>query len=288
TLDGIGVMNSIETAASLALDARYTRGSVSVSLSDVGAFPLTVMAAFALSSFVRFVLKEDVYPRVRLPRGASYAVSRLIHYTVILSGFIVAVAALGVDLNRITILAGAFGVGIGIGLQNVVANFVAGLILILERRIHVGDSVQLGDLQGQVREIGGRASTIRTWDGAEVIVPNSTLTSQQVTNWTLSDRLRRGVVPVGVASTTDPQRVREILRNVAGARPKALGDPAPFALCTGLGDSRLNFELRVWTAHFEEAESVLSQLTLGVHAALRGAKIEIPYPQQDVHIRNGA
>jgi Mechanosensitive ion channel, beta-domain len=108
-----------------------------------------------------------------------------------------------VDLNRITILAGAFGVGIGIGLQNVVANFVAGLILVLERRIHVGDSVQLGDLQGQVREIGGRASPIRTWDGAEVIVPNSTLTSQQVTNWTLSDRLRRVVVPVGVTYTAD-------------------------------------------------------------------------------------
>jgi small-conductance mechanosensitive channel len=261
---------------------------VSLSLGDVAAFGLTVTAAFALSSFVRFVLQEDVYTRLGLARGAPYAVSKLIHYTVILSGFVVAVAALGVDLNRITILAGAFGVGIGIGLQNVVANFVAGLILVLERRIHVGDSVQLGDLQGQVREIGGRASTIRTWDGAEVIVPNSTLTSQQVTNWTLSDRLRRVVVPVGVTYTADPQRVLAILRTVATAHPKTLGDPAPLALCTGLGDSRMNFELRVWTAHFEDAESVLSQLTLGVCAALREAKVEIPYPQRDVHLRNGA
>ena len=288
TLHEIGVMTSIEAAAQFALAASYTRGSVSISLGDVAAFALTVTAAFALSSIVRFVLEEDVYPRVGLPRGAPYAVSRLIHYTAILSGFVLAIAALGVDLNRITILAGAFGVGIGIGLQNVVANFVAGLILIMERRIHVGDSVQLGDLQGQVREIGGRASTIRTWDGAEVIVPNSTLTSQQVTNWTLSDRLRRVVVPVGVTYTADPQRVLTILRNVATAHPKALGDPPPLALCTGLGDSRLNFELRVWTAHFEDAESVLSQLTLGVCAALREARIEIPYPQQDVHIRNGA
>ena len=114
------------------------------------------------------------------------------------------------------------------------------------------------------------------------------LTSQQVTNWTPSDRLRRVVAPVGVTYTADPQRVLTILRNVATAHPKTLGDPAPLGLCTGLGDSRLNFELRVWTAHFEDAESVLSQLTLGVHAALREAKIEIPYPQRDVHTRNVA
>src|SRR5262249_57509114 len=124
-----------------------------VSLADVVAFGLTVWAALLLSSLVRFILQEDVYPRVLLPRGMPYTVSTLVRYAIVLTGFVVAVAALGVDLNRITILAGAFGVGIGIGLQSVVANFVAGLILLLERRIHVGDSVQVGDLQGQGRQI---------------------------------------------------------------------------------------------------------------------------------------
>jgi small-conductance mechanosensitive channel len=215
-----------------------------------------------------------------------YAVSTLIHYAIILAGFIFAVAALGVDLNRITILAGAFGVGIGIGLQNVVANFVAGLILLLERRIHVGDSVQIGDLQGEVREIGSRASTIRTWNGAEVIVPNASLTSERVTNWTLSDRLRRVDLEIGVAYGADPEQVLEVLPNVAKAHPKALAEPAPLALCTGFGDSTLKFVLRVWTAHFEESESVLSELAVGVHAAITAAKVEILSPPRDIQIRN--
>jgi small-conductance mechanosensitive channel len=278
TLDGLGVMDSIWSAGAMALSARYSRGSVSLSLADVAAFGLTVWAAFLLSSFVRFVLGEDVYPRVFLPRGVPYAVSTLIHYAIVLAGFVFAVAALGVDLNRITILAGAFGVGIGIGLQNVVANFVAGLILLLERRIHVGDSVQIGDLQGQVREIGSRASTIRTWDGAEVIVPNASLTSERVTNWTLSDRLRRVDLDVAVVYAADPERVLDILRAIAKAHPKALADPAPLALCTGFTNCALNFELRVWTARFEEADSVLSQLAVDVHAALIAARIDLCVP----------
>jgi small-conductance mechanosensitive channel len=286
TLDGLGVMSPIWSAGAMALNARYMRGSVSLSLGDTAAFGLTVWAAFLLSSFVRFVLREDVYPRVWLARGVPYAVSTLIHYAIILAGFIFAVAALGVDLNRITILAGAFGVGIGIGLQNVVANFVAGLILLLERRIHVGDSVQIGDLQGEVREIGSRASTIRTWNGAEVIVPNASLTSERVTNWTLSDRLRRVDLEIGVAYGADPEQVLEVLPNVAKAHPKALAEPAPLALCTGFGDSTLKFVLRVWTAHFEESESVLSELAVGVHAAITAAKVEILSPPRDIQIRN--
>ena len=285
TLDALGVTSAIWSAAGAVLDVRYSRGSVSLSLGDVATFGLTVGAAWVLSSFIRFALQEDIYPRVGLARGVPYAVSTLVHYVVVLTGFIVAMAAVGVDLNHITLLAGAFGVGIGIGLQSVVANFVSGLILLLERRIHVGDSIQIGDLQGQVREIGSRASTIRTWDGAEVIVPNASLTSERVTNWTLSDRLRRVVVQVGVAYAADPERVLDILHNVARAHPAALGDPAPIALCTGFGDSSLKFELRVWTARFEEAESVLSQLVVGVQAALAAAKIEISLPQRDIHIR---
>jgi len=286
TLGALGVMDPIWSAGEAALDARYGRGSISLSLGDVVALVLTVSVAFALSAFVRFVLQEDVYPRVGLPRGVPYAASALVHYAIVVAGFVVAVAALGVDLTRITILAGALGVGVGIGLQSVVANFVSGLILLLERRIHVGDSVQIGDLQGQVREIGSRASTIRTGDGAEVIIPNGSLTSERVTNWTLSDRMRRVNLDVRVSYASDPQRVLEILRNVGRAHPKAMTDPAPIALCTGYGDSALTFVLRVWAAHAEEAESIFSQLAVTVHGALTAAKIEIPLPQRDVHIRS--
>jgi len=286
TLDAFGLASRIWSAGIVVLEARYVRGSFSLSLGDVAVFVLTIGAAFALASVVRFVLEEDVYPRIWLPRGVSYAVSTLIQYGIILTGFVVAVLVLGVNLDRVTLVAGALGVGIGIGLQNAVANFVSGLILLLERRIHVGDSIQIGDLQGEVRQIGSRASTIRTWDGAEVIVPNAGLTSERVTNWTLSDRSRRVTLPVRVAYTADLGLVMAILRDMAKAHPKALADPSPVALCTGFGESGLNFEVRVWTARTEDAESLLSQLALAVHGALTAAKIEIPLPQRDVHIRN--
>ncbi len=285
TLGELGVLSPIWSAVETTLDARYVRGSVSISLGDVVAFGVTIWAAFLLSSFVRFVLQEDVYPRVGLPRGVPYAVSSLIHYVVILAGFVFAVAALGFDLTRITILASALGVGVGIGLQNVVANFVSGLILLLEHRIHVGDAVQMGDLQGEVREIGFRASTIRTGDGAEVIVPNGRLTSERVTNWTLSDRMRRVDLRVGVAYASDPEQVLQVLREVPRTHPKALAEPAPLVLCTGFGDSALNFELRVWTARLEEAELVRSELAVAVHAALAAARIDVAFPQHDIHIR---
>ena len=286
TLDGLGVMGSISSAGAMVLDARYVRGSLSLSLGDVAAFALTVWAVFVVSSFVRFVLDEEVYPRVRLPRGAAYAFATIGHYVIVGIGFVLAVAALGIDLNRLTIVAGALGLGIGIGLQSMVANFVSGLILLLERRLHVGDAVQLGTLEGRIREIGIRATNIRTWDGAEVIVPNAALTSERVTNWTLSDTLRRVTLDVRVAYSSDPQHVLEILRSVATSHPKALSDPPPLALCTGFGDSALKCELRVWT-RIDDAESFFSQLVIAVHGALAAAKIGIPLPQREVHIRNG-
>ena len=286
TLDGLGVLGPISSVGATVLGARYVRGSVSVSLGDAAGFALTVWAVFVVSSFVRFVLDEEVYPRVRLPHGAAYALATIVRYVIIVIGVVFAVAALGIDLNRLTIVAGALGVGVGIGLQNVVANFVSGLILLVERRLDVGDAVQLGTLEGRIREIGIRASTIRTWDGAEVIVPNTALTSERVTNWTLSDTLRRVTLDIGVAYSADPRHVFEILRTVALAHPKAVPDPAPLALCTGFGDSALKFELRVWT-RIDDAESCLSDLAIAVHAALSAAKIEIPIPRRDVHILTG-
>jgi potassium-dependent mechanosensitive channel len=287
TLDALGLASWIWSAGTVVLEARYVRGSFSLSLGDFAVFVLTVGGAFALASVVRFVLQEDVYPRIWLPRGVSYAVSTLIRYGITLAGFIVAILVLGVNLDRVTLVAGALGVGIGIGLQNAVANFVSGLILLLERRLHIGDSIQLGNLQGQIREIGSRATIIRTWDGAEVIVPNATLTAERVTNWTLSDRLRRVDLDIGVAYAADPQRVLEILGNVGRTHPKVLADPAPVALCTGFGDSALKYQLRVWT-RLDDAELLQSQLAIGIRGALAEAKIEIPFPQRELHIRNGS
>ena len=203
-----------------------------------------------------------------------------------MGGFFAAIAAAGMDLGRFTILAGALGVGIGFGLQNVVNNFVSGLILLFERPIKTGDTIEVGDLIGDVRTIGIRSSTVRTWQGAEVIVPNADLISGQVINWTLSDRNRRIDVDVGVKYGTDPEQVLELLLGVARADDRILDLPEPSALFLGFGDSSLNFRLRGWTARYEEWIRIHSDLNVAVNRALADAEIEIPFPQRDLHLRS--
>jgi len=189
-------------------------------------------------------------------------------------------------MDRVTIMLGAFGVGIGFGLQNIVNNFVSGLILLFERPIHIGDAVQVGTLWGEVRRIGIRASVVRTFDGAEVIVPNGQLISEQVTNWTLSDRTRRLTIPIGVEYGTDPEQVLEILRSLAVEHPDVLEKPAPLVLFIEHGDSSLNFELRAWTRDFDRGLTVRSELTGAINRALAEAGITIPFPQRDLHVRS--
>jgi small-conductance mechanosensitive channel len=277
--------NSAVELTRAALGAEVRLGSVALSLGAVLVFALTVAAAFGLSALVRFALEEDVYPRLNLARGLPRALSSLLHYTLLLGGFLLALAALGVDLTKITILAGAFGVGIGFGLQNVVNNFVSGWIVLAERKINTGDAIQLGDVSGQVQQLGMRACIVRTWEGAEVIVPNAALISEKVANWTLSDRRRRVDVAVGVAYGTSPARVLDILRDVARAHPGVAAEPAPVALFLEFGESALRFVLRAWTDRFDQAEQIRSDLAVAVYAALGEAGIEIPFPQREVRLR---
>jgi len=285
TLDALSLLDSVREILSGGLAASVTRGTITISLGDVLAFVVTVALAFLASRFVRFVLEEDVYPRLLLARGLPYALSVLIHYAILLLGFFLAVAALGVDMNRVTFLTGAFGVGVGFGLQSVVNNFVSGIILLLERPIQVGDAIQQGDLEGIVRRIGIRSTTVRTWLGAEVIVPNASLISDRVTNWTLSDRRRRIDLPIGVAYGADPERVLDLLRVTALTVPGVIPEPAPLALFKDFGDSALDFEIRAWTDRFEDWLIIKSRLGVAVNAAFKNAGIIIPSPQRDVTIR---
>jgi potassium-dependent mechanosensitive channel len=279
-----GVLDEAQSLATTVLGFRLTRGFVSISLGDVIGLILTVWISFALSRFLRFALQEDVYPRLPMGRGLPYAISSLLHYVILLLGFLVAVGAMGLDLNRLTLLTGAFGVGVGFGLQTIVSNFVAGIILLLERPIQVGDAIQMGDLDGEVRRIGIRSTTVHTWRGAEVLVPNATLISGNLTNWTLSDRTRRLELPIGVAYGSDPERVIALLVETATTVPGVLAKPSPLALFQSFGDSALNFELRAWTDHFEEWGAIRSRMAVAVNTRLKAEGIEIPFPQRDVNL----
>jgi len=270
----------------LAAEAHF--GQVAVSFGDVLSLVATIWAAFLLSRFLRFLLEGEIYPRLSMPRGTPQALSTGLHYVILLCGFFLAVAATGVELGKFAIIVSAFSVGIGFGLQNVINNFVSGLILMVERPIMTGDSVQIGQITGEVRRIGMRSSTVRTWEGAEVIVPNANLISSEVTNWTKSDRLRRIDLAVGVEYGSDPQRVLDLLLAVASQHPDALRAPPPTALFMAFGDSALDFQLRVWTANIDAWVRVKSELALAVHQALQQAGIGIPFPQRDLHLKSVA
>jgi small-conductance mechanosensitive channel len=177
-------------------------------------------------------------------------------------------------------------VGIGFGLQNVVNNFISGLILVFERPIKIGDTIEVGQLVGEVRRIGIRSSAVRTGDGAEVIVPNANLIAGEVINWTLSDRARRVKIAVGVAYGTEPRRVIELLIRAAEQHKDVLGHPRPNALFVRFGESSLDFELRFWTSNFDFWQVVQSDVALAVHAAITSAGIEIPFPQRDLRVRS--
>jgi small-conductance mechanosensitive channel len=192
---------------------------------------------------------------------------------------------LGLDLGKVAIIAGALSVGIGFGLQNVVNNFVSGLILLFERPIKEGDSVELAAVSGVVEKIGMRSSIVRTWQGADVIVPNATFISSAIVNWTLRDEVRRIDIPVGVAYGTDPERVLDLLLGVAQQHSGLLAEPEPFAMFVRFGESSLDFELRAWTA--VDFLRVGSELRVAVNRALNDAGIEIPFPQRDLHLKSG-
>jgi len=284
TLDYMGLFQPFVAGGTAILAARIERGTVSLSLGDLVEFFLIVWLAYLVSAFVRFVLQEDIFPRVQLPRGTSYALSSLLNYVFIALGFLLGLGVLGLDLTKVTILAGAFGVGIGFGLQSVVNNFVSGLILLFGRPFHVGDTVQVGEVVGDVTRVGMRASTVRTSQGAEIIVPNAQLVTERLTNWTLSDRLRRIDLSVGVNYGAPPKKVIELLEAVARAHAGVLPTPAPKAFFTGFGDSSINFELRAWTAQFEQWYQIRSDLAVAVYDAGYAAGFSFPFPQREVRV----
>jgi small-conductance mechanosensitive channel len=284
TLRLLRISDEVWSGGERVLTAKLELGTVSLSLGDIVAFGLTLWVASLLSRFLRFVLEGDVLPHVSLPRGVGNAISTSLHYAILIVGFVLALGAAGIDLSRFTLLAGAFGVGIGFGLQNVVNNFVSGLILLFERPVQVGDSVDVGGVSGEITRIGIRSSTLRTTEGADVIVPNATLISDRVVNWTFSDRSRRIDIGVGVKYGTDPEKVIALLVATGRSHPEVLAIPEPIALFLRFGDSSLDFELRVWT-RFEIAVRVKSELAMAVHTALRDAGMEIPFPQRELHVK---
>ena len=275
-----------ERLAQLASRPR-TIGGLEYTLGMLGGAVLILIVTPFVSRLVRFFFTEEMRPRLQLPRGSAEGISTMLHYSILFVGGLLAAVAAGFNATQLTVVAGALGVGIGFGLQNIVNNFISGLILIFERPISVGDRIAVGQTQqvGIVTRIGIRASTVRTFDGSEVVVPNGDLISKEVTNWTLTDMRRRLELKINVAFGTDPHAVLEMLTKCAADHPIVLDDPAPLAVFDGYGESALMFRLLYWVP-IEEILTVLSEVNLSVNDALKAAGVKIPYPQRDVHVHD--
>ena len=266
--------------------SKHQIGTIEVSVANFLGFFLVIWVAHYVSKIIRALLENDILVTMKLPRGVPGAISIVTRYSILTLGIMLAFGVLGIELSQLTFLVGALGVGIGFGLQNIFNNLVSGLILAFERPVQIGDTIQMGELFGTVREIGIRSSTVRAFSGAEVIVPNGNLISNEVVNWTLSDKTRRIELDVGVEYGTNPHVVIAILEKVANDHPDVFKNPAPQAVFLNFGDSSLNFKLYYWMSNLDRLFSIKSEMYLGVYDALNEAEITIPFPQRDLNIKS--
>jgi small-conductance mechanosensitive channel len=281
-----GVYNTLEEATKGLLALGFNVGSQRISVGLVIASAAILYASFLASRILRKLLMDEVLVRRQMEKGVRHAIGRLVHYVLIFVGFLFALSTLGLDFTKLTIMLSALGVGIGFGLQGIVNNFVSGLILLFERPVRVGDYVELGGQWSEIKRIGLRATTVRTFDEAEVTIPNADLVSNQVTNWTLSSRLVRLIIPVGVAYGSDVPLVIETLMTCATTNPDVVKRPAPQILFLSFGESSLDFELRVWVSDVDQRLWVKSALHQEIDRRFREANIEIAFPQRDLHLRS--
>ena len=220
--------------------------------------------------------------------GVSQSIGTIIQYIIIVAGGLIIIQNSGINLGSLNLLAGALGVGIGFGLQNIANNFISGLIILFERPVKVGDRIEVGSVTGDVIKISSRATTVNTNDNISIIIPNADVINKQVINWSHNDRNVRFSIPVGVSYKEDPAHIKRILNDVAAEHPGVLKWPEPEVLFIQYGDSSLDFDLKVWTSHYIDRPIILrSELYYRIFEKFKEENVEIPYPQRDLHLKSG-
>ncbi|GHB28199.1 mechanosensitive ion channel family protein [Mongoliitalea lutea] len=250
---------------------------------------ISIFVLFIAAEWIRRVLVNRVLRRYSLEMGTRQSVGKIVKYILIIAGLFSILQTNGIDLSAFGILAGALGVGIGFGLQNITNNFISGLIILFEQPIKLGDRIEVGEISGDVVSISARSTTVVTNDNISVIIPNSQFIDSQVINWSHNERKVRFNFPVGVSYKEDPEKVKDVLMAVAMAHSSVLQDPRPDVLFDEFDDSSLNFTLRVWTIDYINKPKVLkSELYFEIFKRFKEENIEIPFPQRDIHIVSGA
>jgi small-conductance mechanosensitive channel len=281
---------SVSAVNAAGVPLSWSAGLPGINLSLIQIFMLVglLIVVFWLSARTKRLLFERFLKDTGLNRSLQYAISQIVSNAVLIVGIIVVLENTGIHLGALTVFAGAAGVGVGFGLQNIASNFISGLVILAERPITIGDRVEVAGIAGQVQQIRARSTVIITNDNIAMIVPNTKFIDSPVTNWTYGDPRVRFRIPVGVAYGSDPDKVREALLAAAKENPNTLEEPAPSVFLDKFGDSSINFELVVWSREMSyRPRRYRSDLNFAIERQLRAAGIEIPNPQRDLHIRSG-
>ncbi len=264
-------------------------GDTQITLWTLVYFVVLLLLLFYLAGMLRRWLVEKALVKTRLEIGARQAVGSITRYVFLLVGLLAILQSAGVNLTALNVIAGAVGIGVGFGLQNIANNFISGVIILFERPIKVGDRIVIGEVEGDVTEIGARSTTVLTNDNIAIIVPNSKFITENIVNLKYKDDIVRFKVPVGVAYGSDIRLVEKLLLQAAQENTDVLDNPKPVAQFMAFGDSALQFELRVWsTTLLHSSDNLVSALNFAIHDLFKAHGIEIPFPQRDLHIRSGA
>ncbi len=262
-------------------------GGTEVTLASLLTTLGLVVATLLVSRWVRVLVAHRLLARTPISLGLRYAIGRVLGYVVLVFGLLASLQPLGLNPTSFAVFSGAVGIGVGFGLQDIIKNFFAGLILLFERPISVGDSIKLGDVIGDVVEIHARATVVRTNDDILHIVPNSRFITEVVVNRSKLSHSVRYRIPVAVAMTSDPRKVEAALLEAAGRAPSVLREPPARVWFRAFGESALEFELLCWTSTLLHRQGAFrSELNFLIHETLAAKGIELPYPQRDVHIRS--
>jgi small-conductance mechanosensitive channel len=264
----------------------FTINQTPITLSSLVFFVVIMGIFWMVNTILRKFLSNRVLKRFKMPLATQYTLSRIIQYVFLFVGIIIGFQVIGIDLSGLAVIFGFLSVGIGFGLQNLTSNFIAGLMLLFEQHIQVGDRITVGDTEGDVTEINIRSTTIRSLNNVAIVVPNSEFISSTVINWSHGDPKTRLEIEVGVSYNSDLDKVMDSLLEAAKEHTLTLSHPAPKAWLMSFGDSAWNMRLLAWVGDPQGRRQIQSEINCAIVKKFRQNGVEIPFPQRDLHVRS--